>query len=115
MTWLDQFNRFPPKFCRLYAHNRERPLSHEEIARRAGICRSYVVKLSRLNSWNRVPMETAFKFASACGVNLLCTWRVREFVRTKKLAYQARAHPNARRMYDRMLRELTDLNQAAAA
>lgn len=112
VSWLDRFNRTPPIFCRLYAHSREKPLSHAEIARRAGMSKSTVSDLSRRLTWDKVPMRTALRFAEACGVNLLATWRVAQFMKSRKLVYLANAEGNARKMYDRMLR---DLDESAAA
>lgn len=114
LSWLEQFNRFPPCLCRLYAHDGSKPVSHEELSRRSGLSQSTIRDLSCTAKWDRVPMATALKFAQACGVNLLSTWRVTGFFRHKKKTYLARAHPNARRMYDRILKQLADLDQAAA-
>lgn len=76
MTRLDLF---PPFICRAKAFHgrdgkrvhRDLGLSYTEIAKRSGLHRVTVIRISKLTSWDTVPMLTAFRFAAACGVDLL--------------------------------------------
>ena len=76
MTHLDLL---PPFICRAKAHHgrsgkrvhRDLGLSYTEIAERSGLHRVTVIRISKLTSWDSVPINTAFRFAAACGVNLL--------------------------------------------
>jgi len=66
-------DKTPPFICRLMARNDRRtaPLSVREISQRSGLHQRQVKRLSNLHSWQTVRVDVAFRFASACGVNLL--------------------------------------------
>lgn len=67
------FDACPPSLCRLLARNnrREKALTVAQIAAASGLNARTVKRLSNRSSWDGVTVETAFAFASACGVNLM--------------------------------------------
>lgn len=56
-----------------------RALSSQEIVERSGLGYRVVMRLSRLRTWDDVPIGVAVKFASACGVDLLNQKRCKAF------------------------------------
>jgi len=91
--------------CRFLArkHRGHAPMTHEEISAKSGLARSTVVKVSRMQRWDRLPLTTIVAFSGACGVNLLAPWRQLRFWRKNKLAYLGRGTPQQRKMFARLL------------
>lgn len=57
---------------RLFATRRGRMFGPDEIARRSGLSRSTVQRVSAKRSWAKIDFETADKFAAGCGYNMRC-------------------------------------------
>ncbi len=89
MRLLERLNKFPPFLCRLVARKNhgEELLSERDIAKRSGLARDYVRRLSRLTAWDQVPTKTVQRFSDACGVNLLAPWRHVHWLRRRKTAW----------------------------
>jgi hypothetical protein len=102
---LKLLNRTPPWMCRLLARSRNglKPLSNADIANKAGMARATVDKLNKRQSWDNIPMEIAFRFATACGVNLLNP-RPRARVLCSQVNYMKAGTSAQRRMYARLLK-----------
>lgn len=80
LSLLEKINQMPPSRCRLLArknHGR-RLMSVSDLMSASGLSRKTVIRLSRLNRWDRVPLATAERFARACNVDLLAPWRRRD-------------------------------------
>ena len=108
MTIFDRLNQLPPSLCRLVAHNRKRPLSHQDIANASGLAKSTVVKISQMDRWDSLPLCTIEAFSKACGVNFMSPKRSLLIIRRSGMAYIENSHPAQRRMF---LRMLSDLNK----
>lgn len=70
MTTQDKIEAFGPVIYRMLASEGGHPLSPDEIAKRSGISRSTVQRISGQSKWTGVRIETAFSFCRACGVEL---------------------------------------------
>ena len=102
-TIRQKLNLFPPCLCRCVARIRHgrRPLQRKEIAARSGLPLRKVDELSRLTSWDRVPVEEMERFSLACGVDLLRLRRHVEFMfspRSKKAMWGHRPEFYAKAM-----------------
>lgn len=67
---LDELNRFSPKLCRAFACHNGCLFTQRELVERSGICKERIFRLSKLDRWDSVPIGEAFRYASACGLNL---------------------------------------------
>lgn len=87
MTPLD---RYPPFLCRAAARDatRTRAMTVHEIAVAAGLNERTIKRLSKRVSWTGVDVDVAFRFAAACGIDLLRLTRVtrRKVTWTNRLA-----------------------------
>jgi predicted transcriptional regulator len=104
MTALDLMNRFPPFCCRLVARERRgrRGLSHAEIARRAGITRKTVERLSMKTDWSGVSVSKAVRFAIACGVNHLKMARQIDYMKRRGMVHIRNAPAAQKAFYARL-------------
>lgn len=70
MTPLD---RYPPFLCRAAARDasRTRAMTVHEIAVASGLNERTIKRLSNRVSWSGVDVDVAFRFAAACGIDLL--------------------------------------------
>jgi len=69
--WLTRFDKLPPNVCRLIARMPKRmkePLTTEQIAKRSGLSKQTVLKISKLRSWATVTLENHEKFKFGCGI-----------------------------------------------
>lgn len=82
---LARLNKFPPCLCRLVARKDGgmKLMSNRDIAARAGLSKSSVIKISRLERWDTLPLKTVESFSRACGVDLLQPSRHIHFLRTR--------------------------------
>lgn len=64
---LDELNEIPPCVYRLFAAEYGKPLGPDEIAKRSGLSRSSVQRISTKRSWNGLTLEASSKFVSGCG------------------------------------------------
>jgi hypothetical protein len=101
---LQRADQIPPCVCRLYARSRNgtAPLSNAELARRVGVSRSLIVKVSRKTSWLGM-LDLADDFAEACGVDFDRPAKVRRFFQRRQLAYFERTGPAQRKMYRNLI------------
>lgn len=97
-------NRLPPFVCRLIARDRSglHALSHSDLAKLSGLPRSSVADISRLTSWEGVPMDVADRFASACGVNLTRPARHLTWLRESGMIHIKQADAHQRRFFQRL-------------
>lgn len=104
-TLTELLNVVSPKKCRFLARKDHglKPMSHQDVATKAGMARSYVVKISHLDRWDDLPLKTIQAFSTACGVNLLAPGRQIAFTRRRKMAYIANGHASQRKMFARLL------------
>lgn len=104
MTILQKFERIPPCMCRLLARKRHgrAGMTHADISRQSGLSVSMVGWLSLRTSWKGIPIDTAVKFAMACGINHLHSERQVDFLKRRKLAYVNNASGQQRRFYNRL-------------
>lgn len=80
-----------------------RAMSHQEVAARAGLSKERVIRLSKLEQWDTVPIGEAQRYARACGLQL---HRLRSdvYLRMRRFkAFLPRLNAEQRRMYDRLL------------
>lgn len=70
MNFLDKINQAPPIALRMIAADYGKPLGPDEIAKRSGLSRSTVQRLSARKSWNGIDIDVCFKFAMGCGYEL---------------------------------------------
>jgi len=71
MYWLQKLDKMPPHWCRLVArhpHLMKRALTTEQIAKRSGLSKQTVLKLSKLRSWGNVTISQMESFKFGCGV-----------------------------------------------
>lgn len=104
--------------CRFVARKKRGkvPMSNHDIAYISGLARCTVSKLSQLTSWRTVPVETAFKFSMACGVNLLNQERTRKFIRHTKLTHMENSRsPQQKKLLKSLLDKLATGSQRASA
>lgn len=108
MTLSEKLNRISPKLCRLIARKKNgfAPMTNTEIAAKAGIARSTVAQLSRMDRWDNVTLGTIEAYTGACGINLLQPWRQADFLRRRSLTYMDNASPGQKRMLDRLIKDL---------
>lgn len=69
--WLERLNRLPPNVCRLLArepHRAKVPLTTEQIAKRSGLSKQTVLKISKLRSWASVTLQNLERFEFGCGI-----------------------------------------------
>lgn len=100
MTLSEKLNKVPPWFCRLMAtkNNGYKPMSHSDIAKKAGMARSTVIKISRMLKWDGLTVSQIEGFTSACGVNLISPGnRICEFRRSKNI-HILKASPDQKKM-----------------
>ena len=106
MTITERLNKLPPKLCRFVAHRRRRPLSNQDISDASGLARSTVVKISKLDRWDNLPLKTIEAFTRACGVDLLAPKRSLYIIRKRAMDYTRNANHQQRKMYQRLLKGL---------
>lgn len=107
MTLRAKVDRFPPCLCRLLARRGNGLMSSSELARRSGLSKSYVAHLSLQPTWGPVPIETAEKFAAACGVNLLAQKRARRYLKVRNWGFLVRHLDTRQRgMFERLLERI---------
>lgn len=82
-------------------------MTNLDIARASGLSKSYVVKISALSKWDSLPLDTIEAFSIACGVDLLRTSDQVDFWRRRKKAYLENATTAQRKMFGRLMSELT--------
>lgn len=102
---LTKLNSCPPFLCRILARkNRGRAgLSHDELAERSGLARSTIAALSFKTSWEGIPVDTADRFAQACGVNHLSAKRQVYFMVHRQLGtFMLRATNSQKLMYRKL-------------
>lgn len=85
-SFFTKIDRFPPVVCRLLARTKTRgagvkPMADAEIALLAGMTVSQVASLSRLTSWEDVPVKTLRAFSTACGVDFTSRTAMRQLTR----------------------------------
>jgi hypothetical protein len=108
---LEHANQIPPFICRFIARKREQqgdrrplvPLSHRDIAQRAGLPRQSVADLSRRLSWEGVPLDVADRFAAACGVNLMKPGNHLRALREGRLGHLKEGNAQQRRFFARLM------------
>ena len=110
MTLLEKADRFPPVLCRLSARDGRGLLSTRKLARRAGLSKSLVAKISVLTSWESVSFGVAMKFAEACDVNLMSTRKRRELLKTRSWGFLAENVSSQQRAL--IMKLLTNAQQA---
>jgi hypothetical protein len=69
--WLEKMDRLPPNVCRLIArtpHRMKEPLTTEQIAKRSGLSKQTVLKISKLRSWASVSIFQMERFKEGCGL-----------------------------------------------
>jgi transcriptional regulator with XRE-family HTH domain len=104
---LDKLNQIGPNKCRFLARMEggRRPISQRQLARRSGLSRATIDRLSHKKRWDDVPLAQVVQFSEGCGIDLL---RPKSSVRDKlkrSKQYIARLAPKQRRMYARLLAE----------
>ncbi len=67
MSFLDKANRVPPIAFRLIAARHGVAIGPNEIARRSGLSRSTVHRISSHTTWAGVAIDTIDKFVAGCG------------------------------------------------
>lgn len=113
MKWADKAKKFPPALCRLLARDRRHGLSHAQLAERIGIARATVQKITyAADGWEKVPYGVMVRFMEACGVDPMVAHPIHDFMKRRKLAYMANASPQTKKMYNRLMRQLSDLDKA---
>ena len=75
-------SRMPPCLCAAVASGRKGRLSPREISIKSGIPLRSVERLSSQVSWENVKMGVAWRFADACGVDLVRQGRTRNYMKT---------------------------------
>lgn len=97
-------NQVPPFVCRLIARKKSgfHALSHSDISKISGIPRSSVADLSRLTSWDGIPIDVADRFASACGVNLTRPRQHLRWLRRAGMIHIKQANAHQRRFFQRL-------------
>ena len=85
-TLLEVFNSFPPTLVRAVARskNGRHPMADAEIARRSGLSKDSVRRISSLTVWDTIGVITVDRFTAACGVNLLHVRRHVDYLRRRK-------------------------------
>lgn len=71
MHWLTKMDKLPPNVCRLLAREpkmSKRPLTTEQIAKRSGLSKQTVLKISKLRSWATLSLAQMEAFKFGCGV-----------------------------------------------
>lgn len=86
---LTMLDRFPPFLCRLIARNNgkggtRKPLDNSEIARRSGLTVEKVASISKLPSWETVPVGICDRFRKACGITPRNEFRQIEYLRRSR-------------------------------
>lgn len=80
-------------------------MSYRDIAARSKLSKTRVIQISKLDRWDDLPVRVVEAFSLACGVNLL---KPDVHLRRRRLVdYPAKGNLAQRRMYDRLMRELT--------
>lgn len=96
-----------PAKCRFLARKNggKAPMSHEDVARRSGLHRATVIRLSHRTTWKGIPPETIDAFCRGCGIDILRPGRRRDkrVIRAGALTLLRKAKPVQRRMLARML------------
>lgn len=82
-------------------------MSHREVALKAGLPKTKVEELSVKTSWEGVPVDVVDKFAKGCGVNMTNLKRQIEYVRRRKMAHLRKAPPSQRRMFSKLMQNIT--------
>lgn len=88
MYLVQALDRCPPFLLRIMAIipargvRKARRLPQAEIIRRSGLSRRVVTRLSYVKSWKGIKLETASRFAAACGVDLTKKNQLYEFFRS---------------------------------
>lgn len=92
-TLLAKLQSLPPYKVRLHARHKHKrvPMTNDEIAERSGLSPETVRRLSHLESWNTVAVETLLRFCAACGVEMLRQKRARQFERETN-GFKSAAH-----------------------
>src|SRR6185436_4902830 len=103
-TLLGRLNEFPPRLCRAMAltNRGHQAMSHKEVAEKAGLSKERIIRLSKLEKWDTVPIGEAQRYARACGLQL---HRLRSdvYLRMRRFkAFLPRLNAEQRRMYARL-------------
>lgn len=67
MTLLEQLNTLPPPVARLLC-----PLTDEQIAKKSGLCRHTVMRISQCGSWDKY-LATVSAYLEGCGIAVKIT------------------------------------------
>jgi transcriptional regulator with XRE-family HTH domain len=104
VTLFEKLELLPPCHCRLLARKSRgrQGLSHEEIAKLAGLSVATVAKLSFQTDWGNVTIDVARRFSEACGVNHLSASAQLDYLRRRKMAHVFRAPSNQQKFYNRL-------------
>jgi hypothetical protein len=95
---LDAMNETPPALIRFIARNPDGTApTNGEIAKRAGIDRHKIHKMSLKTSWANFTVQEIDRFCSACGWDLNNPNSIRRFVRKGKFVHAQRATPRLRK------------------
>jgi hypothetical protein len=99
-------NKIPPFLCRILARKKSgwSALSHSDLAARTGLPRSSIADLSQKTSWSGVPIDVIDRFSRGCGVDLTRPEAYHRKLRRLSFKHIARANPNQRRFFHRLLR-----------
>lgn len=104
-----KLDRASPRLCRLLARKKHGllPMSNADIALRSGLARSTVNKIGQMQNWDRVTVGVMKRFMAGCGVDPWLLYKQFNYWRRLGLKYLRQSNNMQRRMYDRLLSELT--------
>jgi hypothetical protein len=104
MTLIQLANRVPPCLCRVMARKKNgfAPMSHRDLADASGLSKTKVAELSLRRKWDGVPIDQVEAFARACGVDLMNTKRVKDFLRRAKRVHLQNANPAQKLFFQRL-------------
>lgn len=77
---LDHLDNLPPFLCVALARVGYRRKTLREIATESGLSYRKVERIGRRLSWSSVKVGDAHAFAKACGVDLICQAKAREYL-----------------------------------
>ena len=80
-SYTERLDYIPPPVAWLLARNRRRPLSLEEVARKAGITQRWLREILKKTTWAEVPVGLVDRIRSACGILPSNEWRHLEYLR----------------------------------
>lgn len=98
-TLLEFLDQFPPIMVRVMAHTKAGyPFSIEDIARISGLPLHTVRRVSRLDTWDKIPVGVASKFMKACGLDPCHAKRWRDYIKRSSCPHVHRNTPVAREL-----------------